>query len=207
MLSYVWGGLVTRRITSDAFRIGILINSNIVDLHDCWKKRGDSGKVQGGKPVRHTKIDDGVHGFLGKDPLANISIRSDGVPSKSPGCLVTNKECRISISSRFILKGVSLIAISVIPLIVEIAQTRNGLLEGPSTIRVNLCDGIVINFHEFCEGLVSRYTKTESLLPTCVRLIPDVEWCQLERLRNHTNLVSNRVERMHASFQSIQFRS
>lgn len=51
MLGNVGSSLVAGRVASDALRIWILIDSDIVDPHGCGKKRSNSSQVQSGESV------------------------------------------------------------------------------------------------------------------------------------------------------------
>lgn len=156
MVSNVWCRLISWRIATNALGIWVLVDSNVVKTHYCRKHFIKSWQIDRGESIRHPKVHDHRHGFCRNSPLPDVAIRAKRSSVKSPCLLFTDRPHYFALIARSVLEIVCLVLLPVVPAIVEIGQTWQGLLKCASLIRVENSDWFVVNLDEVCKYLVRR---------------------------------------------------
>ena len=128
------------RIASHRFGSFILIDSDVVETHDGRNGLRNTRPVDVGETVGHAKVGDDGHRLLRDCPLSNISIWTDRSSIQSPGFVFANVPSNITVWTRFVLKGIGLIFLAIIPVVVEVGHSRYCLLVHASGVAVYLRD-------------------------------------------------------------------
>lgn len=140
-------------ITGHADRIGALVDSDVVESHRGWKYGLDTGKIDGRETGGHAEIHDQTHRLLRDHPLANIAIWPDGSVIELPAGNTGHGPRDVSSGTGIVIEAVLSVVFAVVPVVVEIGQTRHGFLIRASLVRVDHCDLVIVDLHEVCRGL------------------------------------------------------
>jgi hypothetical protein len=119
MLSNIFCCRISIWITRNLDVTGILVNPDIVESHGRWHKLSQIRQENCCKTVGQPKIHNDRHGFLGDDPLPDVAIWSYCTMVHMPGVLVPHKPGNVTRVTWDILKPISLISISIIPLVIQ----------------------------------------------------------------------------------------
>lgn len=139
---------ITRRIASGDLVVLILVDSHVVEPHGRRHQRPEPSQVQLREAVTHTKVEDHRHWFFGDDSLTDIAIWSKSPRIEIPRLLRADKPRRVASRPRFVFESVDLVAVVIIPVVVEISDTRDGLLVNTTLVRIHGRQGIVVQLDE-----------------------------------------------------------
>ena len=117
MLLNILSRLITRRVTSNALIIGVLVDPNVVEAQDS-RHIIDDALVLRRKVVRHTHIHNQRQGLEWDHALPDIAIGADGAGIQCPGLFSADEPGHIAFCAGCVLKGVGLVFSAVVPAVV-----------------------------------------------------------------------------------------
>lgn len=144
----VIGRRIARRIARGNLVVLVLVDPHVVEPHGGWHQRPKTSQVQLREAVTHAEVEDHRHGLLGDDSLADIAIGSKGARIEVPCLLAADKPRRVACGTRFVFEGVDLVAVVIVPVVVEISDPGDSLLVNATLIRVHGRQGIVVQLDE-----------------------------------------------------------
>jgi hypothetical protein len=119
MLLDILSRLITRRVTSNALIIRILIDTDIVEAQVGRHVFMDA-LILRRKVIRHTHVHDYSHGFQRDHALSNVAVWSDGAGVECPGLFIADEPGYVAFITGGVFGGVGLVFRSVVPAVVQI---------------------------------------------------------------------------------------
>lgn len=143
MLIDIVGRLVTRRVTGDTDRIGVLVDPDIVEPQVRGHILAD-GVVLRREVVRHSQVHDQGHGLERDHALADVAVGSHCASVERPGLVRADEPGDVASGAGGVLEGEDLVFGSVVPAGVEVCQAGHGLLVDAAAVGVDLRDARVV---------------------------------------------------------------
>lgn len=150
VISDVFSRLISGGITGQTGGARRLVDADVVEPHGSRERSVDTCQVNLRKACRHTEVHDHGQGLLRNYSLSNISVWTDCSSVELPGWDVRYSPRDLSIRTWIVVKVILRVVLSIVPVIVEIRETRHSLLKRASSVRIQGANGIVIYFHKFC---------------------------------------------------------
>ena len=104
----------------------------------------------------HAKVHDQSHWFHWYDPLPHVAVRSNSSSIEFPYWDICYRPRNLTLCPRLVVERVFSVVLGIIPVIVDVRQAGQGLLERGSLVRVQKGDPIIIDFNEICLGQYNR---------------------------------------------------
>lgn len=150
VVSDVFGCGVALRVTGYALATLRLVDANVIDAHDGRQHGRDLSKVDGCETVGHAEVGYNGKRLLRNDSSSNVASSTCSRGLHRPRLLITYVPGDESIAARLVLESVLLVLLTIIPIGIQVGQTRNSLLVRSALVRVHHRDRIVVNLHLFC---------------------------------------------------------
>jgi len=148
------------------------------------------GKVSVCERRSHSHVSNDSHRFIWDRPLPDIAVGPSGNGIHPPCLQISNIPFNRPLAAQLILKPISLILLLIVPIVIQNRNTRNSFLDEPTTICI--------------QGGKVRAIDINMVV---VRLLPQIEGCDLNRLRGRANNnLALLVDSSNAGFDSINFR-
>lgn len=146
----VRGGFVTFGVAGHAFLALLLIDADIIDAHDCRQHGRDLVEIDGCETVGHAKVGNDGHGLLWNGSSTNVAIGSSGRGLHGPGLFITHVPGDEAIIASLVFECILLVLLAIVPVGVQVRQTRDSLLVGSTLVGVHHSDRIIVDLHLFC---------------------------------------------------------
>jgi hypothetical protein len=112
-----------------------LVDTDVVYPHGGWKVvRLNFVDVDGRKTVRHSEVGNDGHRLFRNHSLANVAVGSCRFLLHCPRLFITNVPRNEAIVASLVFERVLLIRLAVVPVVVQVGQAGNGLLEGSTLV-------------------------------------------------------------------------
>lgn len=174
--------LIPFGITRDTGRRGrILVDADVVKAHGCRQGSFNAREIDVRKSSGHAKVHDDCHGLHWYDSLSHVAVGANSSSIQSP-CLNIGYRPRYTASwSGGVVKIIRCITIAVVPVIVDIRQAGQGLLEWRSLVSIEKCDRIIIDFDEICVFVSFDAEGEELHIRMEWRHLPVFGWYQMSK--------------------------
>lgn len=137
------------RIASDEFFALILVNADIIDAHSRGQLFRKTLQVEEGKTVRHTEVGNNSHRLFRDDSGTDIAVGTHGTRVHGPSFSLSNIPSNVALAAGFVVEGIRLVFFVIVPIVVQVSETRYSLLKGSSAVGIHLGNGEIVHFDEF----------------------------------------------------------